>query len=158
MVEMRDLIDKVGGQTLNEAYITGWGITDSHGIHEHIIESLIEWYEDNGWDQGIFIDLLASYMSAIGARANESPGMQSLMKRAMRLILQEYKEMATDGSLINWDWDEHFQSGIDRLRQLGMDWPEFAKLEKSMHAFRREEDAKYDRDDEQDGDEGEENV
>lgn len=158
MVEMRDLMNKVGGQTLNEAYIIGWGITDPHAIREHVIESLIEWYEDNGWDQGVFLDLLPSYMSAIGARVNESAEMQALMKRAMRLILNEYNELAADGSLIHSDWDENFQTGIDRMRQLGMNWPELAAIEKSMHALRQENDAKYDIDDEEYGDEGEENV
>lgn len=154
MVDMRDLIDKVSSRKLTEAYITGWGITDPHHIREHVIESLLEWYEDNGWQHGVFIDLLASYMRAIGARVDESAGMQALMKRAMRMIIKEFKEMLSDGSLMSMDWDERFQEGFDSLRQLGMNWPELATLEKHMHAMRAVEDAKYaDYEDDEDEDE-----
>ncbi len=118
---------------LNEAYISSWGeVKTVAKIRAFIIESMLEWYEDNGtdWSYGLIPENLANYMEAINAKGNESPEMAKVVKAAVKLIVDQVTEVEDEGQLE--DREEELNRDIERLKRLNVYPDLLTALQKSI--------------------------
>lgn len=120
---------------LNEAYISGWGqVKTPAQIRAFIIESMLEWYKDNGadWSFGLIPEILANYMEAIGATGNESPAMAKILKVAVKQIMEQYREIVDEGYID--EQADHLVKHVERLKQLNVYPDLLTALQKSIAA------------------------
>lgn len=144
-------INDLSADILNEAYISGWGqVKTSAQIRAFIIESMLEWYKDNGtdWSFGLIPEILANYMEAIGATGNESPAMAKVLKVAVKQIMEQYREVVDEGYI-----DERADQLIkhaERLKKLNVYPDLLTALQKSVAASLKAEMDRWGDDDELD--------
>lgn len=132
---------------LNEAYISDWGdIKKPAKIRAFIIESMLEWYDDNGtdWSYGLIPEMLANYMEAINANGNESPEMAKIIKAAVKMIVDQVTEVEDEGQLE--ERSDELNRGIERLKRLNVYPDLLTALQKSMAATLKAEMDKWVRD------------
>lgn len=108
---------------------------DPFAIRAKSIQSFLEWYDDeliDDWDNGFLPELLAINLEAIGARGNESPDMTTLMKIAVKKIVEQYHAVHEEGYLP--DNIDDINAGCERLKKLGVFPDLLTAMQKSMAA------------------------
>lgn len=146
MEDIRGILEKLvkidETQPVSEAYsIFHWGITDPAEIRAHVIDNLVGWYNSNGWDRGLFVDLLVAYLSALRINPNESPAMKKAINAARQSLVHDYKMLRDDDPYLSFADD--LRSGLAKLRQMGIEGKEFAAIERDLAKREAAWDSKY---------------
>jgi RNA polymerase sigma factor (sigma-70 family) len=147
-------INDLSAQLLTESFFSGWGdVKKPAQIRAFIIGSVLEWYDDNGgdWSYGLLPEMLANYMEAINAKGNESPEMTKVIKAAMKQIMEQYHEMVDESYLE--ERADQFNTHIERLKRLDVYPDLLTALQKSMAAALKDEQDRWESDEDDDLDE-----
>lgn len=120
-------------KTLNEMYGYTWHTTDPLEIRSSVIEGMLEWFEEEGMDDAALLpELLAAYLTALNITPNESPKIAALMKKAIKMCVNQYQEMHSEGALL--ESSEEFIAGVEKLKQMGVFPDIMTALIKSVRA------------------------
>lgn len=119
-------------QPINEMY-ESWNMTDPHEIRSHIIESMLEWFVEEGMNDFVMLpELLHAYVVALNIKQNESPKMSKLIKQAVKLCSDQYQDLRSEDQLI--DSSDTFIEGLEKLAQVGIYPDLMAAMVKSVRA------------------------
>ena len=119
-------------QPLNEMY-ENWNMTDPHEIRAFIVESMLEWFVEEGTDEFVMLpELLHAYVVALNIKQNESPKMAKLIKQAVKLCADQYQDLRSEDMLT--DASETFIDGLEKLAQVGIYPDLMAAMVKSVRA------------------------
>lgn len=134
-------------QSINEGYDdSNWGIKDPHQIRTYVIERFLHWFEEEGkdeWENGFLPELLASYVKALNINTSESPQMAALMKKAVKLCVEQYQDLQSEDYLVEHGLE--YNNHLENLKKLGIFPDLLSALQKSIVATVKSDLAKWEK-------------
>lgn len=144
MNDIRNILERLGkigeSSPISESMYDWGNISDPAEIRANVMAHVVDWF-NGGSNEGIFAEVLVTYLTALKINPNESKAMKTVMLSAVDALVADYKIWVKEDSWL--DFGDEMLPAIAKLREMGLQSKKLDAIEQDFAKRKKKLDARY---------------